>query len=432
MTYVNYVWGKYRSWSPAEIYTPSTLEELREIIVRAKAKNAKIRTAGSFHSLNDLCATNSIQIHTENLNRVLNIDKIRPSIKVQGGIKIKNLLQILAGSGLTLPNQGYIVEQSIAGAIATATHGSGNTGTLSSFVEEIELLDAYGTLRTLSPTSNEHLFSAAVVGLGCLGIVYSVTLRCIRLPRLHLSRSKSIVSETLKQLPDHLHRNDYFQFAIDPYSDELITWGYQKTIEGYSHQWLYKLKWLLIKGLAVWSFDIFPTPNWLMPFTLKIWLAVAPLKSCIDDSYKLLSPDDEGHYTEEEIAVPIEHLEKALETTRSIIDRWSSNKKRMVAVILVRFAKPDAFGYLSPALGRQTAYISLITIKKKEHLELFKEFESAMYQYEGRPHWGKVHFLNKDRIAQLYGSNFVKFLEARKELDPEGLFSNDYVDSFLN
>ena len=427
MSHINHNWGKSNLWLPRIIYNPVSLTELRDLIIKASTQHSKIRVAGSLHSLNNLCVTTDIQVHTDKLCQVLKIDKQNLRVKVQGGIKIFKLLEILASEGLTLPNQGYIIDQSIAGAIATATHGSGNTGTISSFVEEIELIDAKGKMHILSPNTNAHLFSAAIVNLGCLGIIYSLTLRCIPLMKLHLTKVQSTLSVTLENLQETLQNHDYFQFAIDPYSDKVLVWFYKKTIEAYQNRGLYKIKRLLVKSLAVWSFDILPPPNSLVPYAVKLWLAVSPLKSCIDDSYKILSPADEGHYIEEEIAVPIENFEKALTATRQIIDRWSEQNRRMVAIILIRFCDPDPYGYLSPAYGRKTAFISLITIAKKGYLDLFKEVEMALYKYQGRPHWGKVNFLTREIVVQLYGSNVDKFLEARQELDPEGIFSNTYI-----
>ena len=421
-------WGKSQIWFPKEIIYPKSLEELRQAIHEAKSKHLKIRLAGSLHSLNALCTTNDIQIHTDKLNQVLFLDEKNLKVKVQGGIKIKTLLSFLAKYNLTLPNQGYIAEQTIAGAIATATHGSGNTGTMSSFVEELELLDANGFLHTLSPSINEHWFSAAVVNLGCLGIVYSLTLRCIPLVKLHLTKVKSDLNTTLKKLPEFLQKYEYFQFFIDPYSNMTLCWLYQKTDEKIKRRLIYNLHWILNKTLAVLSFDFFSPPWWLMPFMIKTYMHTSSLRSCVDFSYRLLSPADEGHYVEEEIAVPFEHFKEALSVTREIINKHSAQKKRIVAVILIRFATSDRYGYLSPAAERKTAYISLITIAKTGYQDLFKEIETSLYQYQGRPHWGKTNFLTQPIVSQLYGTKYLQFSQVQNELDPSCLFLNNYMN----
>jgi len=425
-----YNWGKYNSWHPRKALYPSSLDELQLIVAKAKENHEKIRIAGSLHSMNAICETSEIQVHTDKLDKILQIDKARKTVRTEGGIKIYTLLEILAHEGLTLPNQGYITDQSIAGAISTATHGSGKTGTLSSFVEEIELVDGQGKIHHLTPASNPHLFSAAVVSLGCLGIIYALTLRCIPLEKLRLSKLRTNRASLAPKFSEVI-KEEYFQFALDPYSDEIIQWQYSKTTEAIQNRWKYLLNWLLIKSFAICTLDIMPTPYWLLPHLLKIYFAASPIKNCIDYSYKLLSPADEGHYIEEEIAVPQVYFGQALAETRWIIDQFRKQKKCFVAIILLRFADADPYGYLSPAKGRQTGYISLITIAKKGYKELFQEFENSMYKFQGKPHWGKEHSLTKEKASQLYGEDYIKFVEAKKELDPAGIFSNAYIDTLF-
>lgn len=432
MTKRSVVWGKQFSWLPQYVSSPSTLEELRQSILEAKAGGYKIRVIGSLHSLNELCKTSGMQIYTDKLDKILEIDKALLTVKVEGGIKIKNLLESLAKEGLTLPNQGYIEEQSIAGAIATATHGSGKTGTFSGFIKEIELVDANAQIHRLTQETNPHLFSAAIVNLGCLGIVYSLKLRCIPLPKLHLSKVRGNLADTLKALPQLLKENDYFQIMLDPYSDQVFTWRYKKTTAPLFRQTWYQFRRNIVKCMGILTIDYLPTPYKTLPLLLKIFMFFSSFRSCVDYSYRILSPADEGHYIEEEIAVPFERFEEALTATRKVIDSYTEQGKCMVGIILIRFVEADNTGYLSPTLNQKTVYISLITIPKKGYENLFKDFENALYPFGGRPHWGKVNFLTKERVQELYKDNYDKFVEVRRKLDPEGLFSNELIDGLFN
>lgn len=423
MAHKRQVWGKYSIWSPREVIYPSTLEQLQGAI---HGSHEKMRAAGTLHSMNDLCATSGLQIHTDKLKAIL--EQIGDRIKVQSGIKIWDLQDQLRKMGLTLPNQGYIREQSIAGAAATASHGSSlATGTISSFFEEIELVDASGNLRALSPQRDKHLFSAAVVSLGCLGVIYSMTLRCIPDSYLHLIKAKSQLSQILEQLTNLLKDNDYFQFMLSPLDENAVTFCYRKTNEACRNEWEYRARRLAVKALAIGAMDLFYTPAWFAPQLFKILAAILPI-DCIGRA-EILSPADEGHYVEQEIAVPLDRLQEALQTARAIIAR---HKARPLILQLIRFAKKDPCGYLSPAFGRDTAYISHISIAKEGYMELFKEVEMALYAFEGRPHWGKVHFLTKERAMQLYGNNYTLFREARQQLDPGGRFSNAHIDRLFS
>lgn len=426
------VWGNLLSWTPGEVRYPANLQEVIDLVRYAKSNNLKIRAAGSLHSLNSLCKTDEIQLFTDKLNRVLSIERRRnPSIKVEAGIKICRLLEILAEEGLTLPNQGYIGEQSIVGAITTATHGTGKTGTFCDFVEEIELVDANGELHHLTPQESPHLFSAALVNLGCLGVIYSVKLKCKPREKLKLSKVRGTLSKTLEELPVFLDEYDHFMMTLDPYSDQLFSWRFKKTECPLRFRNWYQFRRNFNKVFAILVMDYLYIPSFLMPYLLKLYMLFAPFRACVDYSDCILSPADEGHYVEEEIAVPLENLKEGLSLTRQVIARQGERGIRPVAVILIRFAEGDRYGYLSPALGRKTAYISLISLRNPGYDDLFREVETALYPLGGRPHWGKVHFLTHEMIVQLYKENYLKFIEAQQKLDPDGLFRNKYSEKLL-
>lgn len=430
MAYLH-TWGRRHAWNPHTIVCPTTIDELQAVVHKAIKSSCKIRPFGALHIFNTLCCTDSINLDMTKLDKILHIDKENKTVKVLAGIKIGKLLQELAKQDLTLPNQGYITSQTIGGAIATATHGSsGHTGTLSSFVLEIELIDANGKFHSFTPESNAHLFSAAVVNLGCLGIIYSITLKCIPLPKLNVRKERTTVASAHLQLADHLSHNDYFQMTVDPYSEELIAWHFKKTEDPPVNRFSYRIRHHLVKAMASLTFDIMPPPYWLLPSYLKFYMLASQMKSCVDYSYLLLSPADEGHYMEEEIAIPIEYLDPALSITRRLIKKFGEQKIRPVVIILVRFANADVYGYLSPTSGRQTAYISLISLANN-YSNLFKEFEDSMSLFQGRPHWGKWHNLTKEKAADLYGENYQKFLLAKLELDPNYIFTNPHISNLF-
>lgn len=416
-------WSGVQFWTPKETVYPTCIEDLKKIVLSAKEQGLKIRAIGTLHSYNDLCVTPDIQIHTDKLGKVLSIDRNTMTVRVEGGIKLKALLKSLAKEGLTLPNQGYILRQSIAGATATATHGTGRSGTLSSFIEEVELVDAMGEVRILNPKTSEHLFSAAVVNLGCLGIIYAFTLRCIPLYRLKLTKVKTNLKECLKELPQSLKTFDHFMFGICPYTERVFTVGYQKTDDPVRNRWGFILHRGLLRFGNEISFKFLP----VHPIFFKIYSDFSHNFSCVDESYRILSPTDEGIYVEEEIAVPVEHVDNAIRDALDVIRQYSKNHPRIVWTLYVRFVGPDDFGYLSPTLNQSVAYLTYVTKVNKGFRELFPVFEQAMFKYRGRPHWGKIHTLTKEQVKKLYPQTYDRFVEAKDALDPDGLFSNDYI-----
>lgn len=421
----NQNWAKIEKWRPRKKVYPKSLEDIQEIIRSAQQKGLKIRPIGSLHSYNDLCVTQDIQMHTDKLCKILSLDKNKMTVRVEGGIKIHALLDALAKEGVTLPNQGYIRRQSIAGAISTATHGSGNCrngGTLSSFIEEVELVDADGKLHVLNSKANEHLFNAAVVNLGCLGIIYALTLRIIPLYRLRLTAFLTTFDEAIKQYPEWLKTYDFVHLVFNPYTDDVGIRLYQKSdeniqnVEKANHR----------KRRNKFFMNLF---NWIgLPKSFALnWPKFIHKLSYVEESHRILSPEDEGRYVEEEISIPLEHLEKTVIEARQIIRKHAESHPWIIQAMYLRFVGRDPYGYLSPNLNQASFWMTFISVVRNGYKEIFQEYENAMLKYNGRPHWGKVHTLDKEKVQKLYPHTYSKFMEAKKTLDPEGLFTNDYI-----
>lgn len=421
----NQNWAKIEKWRPRKKVYPKSLEDIQEIIRSAQQKGLKIRPIGSLHSYNDICMTQDIQLYTDKLCKILSLDKNKMTVRVEGGIKIHALLDALAKEGVTLPNQGYIRQQSIAGAISTATHGSGNCrngGTLISFIEELELVDANGKLHVLNPKVNEHLFNAAVVNLGCLGVIYALTLRIIPLYKLRLTQFFSTFNEVIRQYPDWLKTYDFVQLFFNPYTDDTSVRLYKKTEENIQNVGMARRnKWTIRMLMNAF--------NWIgMPqFIVHNWPKIIVKMSFVDESHRILSPEDLGRYVEEEISMPLEHLENALIETRNIIRKHHESHPFIVENISIRFVGRDPYGYLSPNLNQASFWMTLPSIVRKGYKEIFQEYENAMLKYNGRPHWGKINTLDQERLQKLYPHTYSKFVEAKKTLDPLGLFANDYI-----
>lgn len=425
-------WGNFLTWLAEEVYAPSSIEELRKIIAIANLRGARIRTGGSFHTLNPLYISNEIQIITEYLNRVLLIDKEKMRVKVQSGIKLSTLLEVLAKEGMTLPCQSYVTKQSAAGLIATATHGSGKTGSICSSVEEIELLDCNGVLHKLSPEKNEHMFNGVLVNLGCFGVIYSITFRCIPRYKLKLNKYEQKLDETLKDLPALLQDNHNVIIHINPYKRLAYPGCYKITDAPTTSRFFPNLKWFIRKAIAYVSMNLpFYPPRLLIPPFLNLFLKASRIKGQVDYNDYILSPSDEGNWVEEEFFVSMDHLEKALNIVIDIVNKSKKEGKTMVVPVTLRFIDADSFGYMSPFYNSPAVAISVVAIPKEGYNDLFKEIETALSGFKARPHWGKIHFLNKQQILDLYGSNVLLFNSVRNQLDPNKMFFNNYIEDLL-
>jgi L-gulono-1,4-lactone dehydrogenase len=427
-------WGRNQTCNPHKIFYPKSKEELRALIQEAKNNNYKIHAYGSSHAWSDIVCSEYL-INTDSLNKVLVIDKERLRVTVEGGIKLEALNKALAQEGLALENLPDMTAMSIAGLTATATHGTGHTGTLADFIEEIELLTADGTLRTLSLQQNPEHFEAARTSVGALGVIYSLTLKCVPLFKVKYSRTAITWPELQKTYKDLYNKNDYFMFLWNPYTDKAVTYSFNKTdaeptTAANAFLWFKQKLFLGYWTGAFWVqfFEWFPH---LMPKFMDFLFDASQIKDYVDYGYKLLArshgPRDEVIYEEEEIAIPIESLDKALEDVRRITDKYrKENFYVFMWGILFRFVKADTHSLLSTTSGRDTVYISITAPKVNE--AFYREFEEAMLKYKGRPHWGKINFLDSKRAKDLYGKQFEQFIKVRKELDPTGMFSNAFTE----
>jgi alditol oxidase len=166
-------WAGNYTYSAARYHAPETVEQLQELVSRS----SKLRALGSRHSFNGIADTTEDLISMEHFDQVLSLDRQRNTVTVEAGIKYGQLGQYLHSQGYALHNLASLPHISVAGACATATHGSGNSnGNLATAVAAIELITASGDLVVLSRDQSGEAFQGAVVGLGGLGVVTKMTL----------------------------------------------------------------------------------------------------------------------------------------------------------------------------------------------------------------------------------------------------------------
>ena len=183
-----------------------------------------VHAAGSGHSFTEAALTDGAMIRIEALNRVLDADPASGLVKVEAGITLRDLNAALWERGLAMENLGDIDRQTLAGAISTATHGTGaELRNLSAQVEALELVLADGSVLEVSEQADADAYRAARVGLGALGVIYSVTLRAVPAFTLHRVDSPRPLEETLASLDELAARNDHFEFFVFPYTDTALT-----------------------------------------------------------------------------------------------------------------------------------------------------------------------------------------------------------------
>src|SRR5688572_5924139 len=212
-------WAGDQQCGPAAVEQPGSIPELRAAIGRAVDAGQTVRAAASGHSFTDIACTDGVMLRLDRMNRLLDVDRDAGLAKVEGGIVIRALSEALAQEGLALENLGDIDVQTVAGAISTATHGTGERfGNISAQVEAIELVTADGSLVECSRDSDPELWRAARVGLGSLGAIASVTFRVVPAFTIRRYDHPLPLEEALARLDELAASNEHFEFYVFPHT----------------------------------------------------------------------------------------------------------------------------------------------------------------------------------------------------------------------
>ncbi len=413
-------WSRTRRCEPAAIERPGSLEELTAVLGRAAGP---VRVAGAGHSFTGGVLTSGTLVSLERMGRVLDADG--PLVRVEAGISLHRLSRELHLRGLALPNLGDIDAQSLAGAIATGTHGTGaKLPNLSAQVEAMELVLGDGSQRSLT---GGDLLRAARVGLGALGVVVAVTLRCVPAFRLRGVDEPEPLEDVLASLDERAGAADHFEFWTFPHSPLALTRTNTRTeaerdAPGRSREWLEDV--LVdnhVFGLLNRTGRRFPRA---IPYLNRAASRAASRRERVDWSFRIFASPRLVRFIEMEYAIPREHAAEAVRGAREILARHPVSFP-----IELRFVAADD-ALLSPAHGRDSAYVAVHVFEGLPWEEPFREVEALMSGFGGRPHWGKWSFLGAEDLAPRYPA-WDAFQAARAELDPEGRFENEWVTGTL-
>jgi L-gulono-1,4-lactone dehydrogenase len=423
-------WAGDQSCRPAQIVSPQSREELADAIGVAAAAGEKVRVAASGHSFTEAALTGGTMLRLEALNGVHDADRESGLVRVGGGTVLADLNEQLAGLGLAMENLGDIDSQTIAGAISTATHGTGaRLRNISAQVEGLELVLGDGSVRHLNAATDPELLRAARVGVGALGAISAVTLRCVPAFTLLRVDAPHPREEVLDSFDEWAEAHDHFELFSFPYSDLALVLERNRTEEpprprGRGAAYLNDIvleNWAL-EALAATGKAI---PR-LIPALSRLAGRLASGSRTSDRSDRVFANDRRVRFTEMEYALPREH---GPEAARRVVEWVRSNRYPVFFPIEMRVSAGDDAS-LSPAHERDTAYIAVHQYRGMEWRPYFEAVEAIMDDYDGRPHWGKRHFQTAATLAPRYPA-WEEFQRARNALDPQRVFSNEYTDRVL-
>jgi L-gulono-1,4-lactone dehydrogenase len=426
----------WRNWagdersSPAAFELPGSLEEISGAIARAERQDRAVRVVGAGHSFSDIACTDGLMLMLDRLTGVLDVDRSAGLVRVQGGITIRELSRQLIAHGMAMENLGDIDVQTIAGAISTATHGTGaSLRNISSQVSELTLVLADGSTLTCSQEREPEVFRAARVGLGALGVIAEVTLRCVPAFTLEGIDAPAPLDETLDRFHELSRANDHFEFLVFPHARKALTRTNNRTElppkppapwAAYAHDIMLNngVLELLVRTGRRFPGRI-PQIN-----RLATWLAGSSKR--VDRSARIFCSPRLVRFTEMEYALPRERTTEAVRRVLELIEQSGFAVPFPIEVRTV--AGDDAF--LSTAAGRESGFVAVHMYKGMEWRPYFHAVEAIMDELDGRPHWGKRHFQTAATLRPRY-PDWDRFQAVRARLDPHGRFANAWTERVL-
>jgi L-gulono-1,4-lactone dehydrogenase len=418
-------WAGDQSCEPAVVEHPAAVGEVVGAVERAVAAGRCVRVAASGHSFTGAVLTDGTLVSLDRMGALLDADPGTGLVRVEAGIALHALSQKLAEHGLAMPNLGDIDEQSIAGAISTATHGTGVTlRNLSAQVRALRLVTASGEVLELD--GGEDLL-AARVAVGALGIVTEVTLQTVPAFTLRGVDAPVALTEVLDGLGARVDGHRHFEFFVFPHADTALTRTNDVVDE--PPQPRSKLRAYIddvLLGndafqLACVLGRTFPRA---IPTLNRLVTRVSGSSTRIDRSDRIFASPRKVRFTEMEYAMPRPVAADAVRAIKATAERFAINFP-----IEVRFVAPDD-ALLSPAHERETVYVAVHAFKGMEWEPYFRAVEAIADEHGGRPHWGKRHFQTAATLAPRY-PEWERFAAVRARFDPDGVFSNAYTDRVL-
>ena len=410
-------WSANYTYRAAAFYQPETMDQVKEIVARSSA----IKVLGTGHSFNAIADTTGTHLSLTHFDRVIEIDTKKQTVTVESGIRYGVLAEYLNKAGFALRNMASLPHISVAGACATATHGSGDrNGNLATAVSALEMVTADGEVVSLS-RDREDSFDGVVVGLGGIGVVTKLTLDIV--PAFAMRQ------EVYENLPLRLLEANFDAIFSAAYSVSLFTdwqnhtfnqvWFKQRMEDG--HLPVQPEQWGLTRATTerhpiagVSAENCTPQQG-----IVGAWHERLP-------HFRMDFTPSRGDELQSEYFVPRRHACAALNALFGLTDQITP----LLLVSEIRTVAADTL-WLSPCYRRDSVALHF-TWKRDETAvqQLLSLIESRLVPFAVRPHWGKLFTLSSDSLAEQY-EKLPDFQALWRQYDPNGKFQNAYLKRML-
>lgn len=408
-------WAGNLVYGTTRIHEPASVEQLQDVVKQC----ARLRPLGTRHSFNRIADSTDNLVSLRRLNRVISLDRASRTVTVEAGMTYGELGQYLYANGHALGNMASLPHISIAGACATATHGSGTTnGNLATAVLRLEFVDASGEVVALMRDGDGDRFHGAVVSLGALGVVTKLT--------LDIEDAFDVAQAVYLDLPMRELEHGFDEIMASGYSVSLFTDWSRRTID---QVWI---KHRIAAGRAtapaeefrgarIAKRNVHPVAGESAENVTGQMGIPGPWHERLPHFRMGFTPSS-GDELQSEYFVPIAAAYDAIMAIEALHERITPH----LLISEIRTIAADRL-WLSPCHGR--ACVALHTTWKPEWdavVSLLPLIERALEPFGAVPHWGKL-FTMTPAVLQARYERLADFRELLAHYDPDGKFRNDFL-----
>jgi alditol oxidase len=420
--------GRPANWAGNVVYStdrierPRTLEELQVLV----SANERVRALGTGHSFNRIADSPGVLVSTAGLPPVMDVDTGRATVMASSGVRYGELARHLHTAGYALHNLGSLPHISVAGACATATHGSGDTvGNLATAVSAMEVVTADGETMALSrdcdPAARDR-FRGAVVGLGSLGVVTSLALDIIPAFDVLQYVYEDLPAQRLNACFTEIFASGYSVSVFTDWQGLLHNQLWVKRRAGQDDSWAPEPHWM---GAKLADGPRHPVPGRPAAHCTQQLGVPGPWHERLPH-FRLDFTPSSGEELQSEYLVPRHLGVAALEAVTGLRDRIAP----VLQISEIRTVASD-YLWMSPSYQRDAVALHFTWIKDTRAVNpVIVAVEERLAPLAARPHWGKLFGMRQQTISALY-ERYRDFLELLHRHDPAGKFRNDLIDQYF-
>jgi FAD/FMN-containing dehydrogenase len=386
-------WSGSLHFKPAHVAKPQNERQLAELVRRAHESGHVVRPAGAGHSSMPLMETEDVLVSMEHFKGLVRHDPDRRHATIRTGMTLGEAGKAFSDVGLAMHNLGDVNLQTVVGAISTGTHGTGRQlQRLSAPLVKVRMITASGEIAEFSEENEPDVLRACRASLGTLGIFTEITLRLLPAYRLRRREMCAHIEDCIEHFEELAEGNRHFDFYWYPRSD---------------------LARLRILNPPEKGID--PAPYARLDKDWEGW------------SHEIIPRDRQLKFDEMEYALPAAAGIKCFQEVRQRIKQ--RHRRDICWRVLYRTVAADDV-FMSSAYHRDIATISLHHNAGQPFWDYFRDIEPIFRSYGGVPHWAKKHTLSARDVAPFYPM-WDRFLEIRRQMDPDGVFLNPFLRQLL-